>query len=123
MPCLSAKALAAGRERDPTASTSQLLTCTRSAVKRSAMWPVARIPHRIGRSGAMAPIVGGVDERVEAPRWLADHAQAFQASGAAPAVPRLAATVVLLRPLDAGGFEVYVQRRAATMAFAPGMYA
>src|SRR5690242_8454982 len=42
-----------------------------------------------------------------------------------PAQPRLAATVVLLRPAEgvASGFEVYLQRRAATMAFAPGMYA
>ena len=62
-------------------------------------------------------------ERVEAPRWLADHLLAFRASGAVPAVPRPAATVVLLRPLDVGGFEVYVQRRAATMKFAPGYYA
>ncbi len=74
-------------------------------------------------------------ERVQAPRWLAEHAEAFQASGAQPAAPRLAATIVLLRPAEAPadsapqaspelrGFEVYVQRRAATMAFAPGMYA
>jgi 8-oxo-dGTP pyrophosphatase MutT (NUDIX family) len=67
-------------------------------------------------------MVGGVTERVEAPRWLAEHAEAFRASGAAPAVPRLAATVVLLRPAG-GGFEVYLQRRAATMAFAPARYA
>lgn len=39
-----------------------------------------------------------------------------------PAVPRLAATVVLLRDHD-GRLEIYTQRRAATMAFAPGMYA
>jgi len=61
-------------------------------------------------------------DRVEAPRWLAEHAQRFRASGAAPAVPRLAATVVLLRD-HGGGLEIYTQRRAATMAFAPGMYA
>lgn len=59
---------------------------------------------------------------MKAPRWLAEHAEAFRASGAVPAAPRLAATVVLLRPAPSG-FEVYVQRRAATMAFAPGMYA
>lgn len=39
-----------------------------------------------------------------------------------PPVPRLAATVVLLRPAD-GGFEAYLLRRAASMAFASGMYA
>ncbi|HEY7226353.1 MAG TPA: NUDIX hydrolase [Micromonosporaceae bacterium] len=61
-------------------------------------------------------------KRVRAPRWLAEHAEAFRASGTPPAVPRLAATVVLLRPAEAG-IEVYVQRRAATMSFAPGMYA
>ena len=65
--------------------------------------------------------IGGPD-RVAAPSWLAEHAQRFRESGAAPAVPRLAATVVLLR--DHGGrLEIYTQRRAATMAFAPGMYA
>jgi 8-oxo-dGTP pyrophosphatase MutT (NUDIX family) len=69
--------------------------------------------------------VGGVtsgSDRVEAPRFLAEHWEKFRASGAVPATPRLAATVILLRPGD-DGFEVYVQRRAATMAFAPGMYA
>lgn len=59
---------------------------------------------------------------MKAPQWLAEHAEAFRTSGATPAAPRLAATVVLLRPASVG-FEVYVQRRAATMAFAPGMYA
>jgi len=39
-----------------------------------------------------------------------------------PPVPRLAATVVLLRPAS-GGFEAYLLRRAASMAFASGMYA
>jgi 8-oxo-dGTP pyrophosphatase MutT (NUDIX family) len=71
--------------------------------------------------------VGGVEtepiRRIEAPRWLAESAERFRASGAVPAVPRLAATVVLLRPRDGGGLELYVQRRAATMAFAPGYYA
>ena len=61
-------------------------------------------------------------DRVEAPRWLAEHEQRFRESGVAPVVPRLAATVVLLRD-SALGLEVYAQRRAATMAFAPGMYA
>ncbi|MEJ3743326.1 NUDIX hydrolase [Actinomycetes bacterium KLBMP 9797] len=38
-----------------------------------------------------------------------------------PATPRAAATVALLRPA-ASGFEVYLLRRAASMAFASGMY-
>jgi 8-oxo-dGTP pyrophosphatase MutT (NUDIX family) len=68
-----------------------------------------------------AVTLDGGPDRVAAPRWLAEHAQRFQESGAAPAVPRLAATVVLLRDHD-GRLEIYTQRRAATMAFAPGMY-
>lgn len=49
----------------------------------------------------------------------------FAESGAAPVEPRLAATVLLLRPVDpeSAGFEVYLLRRAASMAFASGMYA
>jgi 8-oxo-dGTP pyrophosphatase MutT (NUDIX family) len=62
-------------------------------------------------------------ERVPAPGWLAEHAERFKASGQAPTPPRKAATVILMRPDDAGGYEVYVQRRASTMAFAPNMYA
>ncbi len=38
-------------------------------------------------------------------------------------VPRPAATVMLLRPGQAEAYEVYLVRRAATMAFAAGMYA
>lgn len=64
----------------------------------------------------------GGPERVAAPRWLAEHAQAFRESGKSPVGPRLAATVVLLRDHD-DRLEIYTQRRAATMAFAPGMYA
>nr|MDT0660268.1 NUDIX hydrolase [Micromonospora sp. DSM 115978] len=50
------------------------------------------------------------------------HARRFRAEGLAPAPPRVAATVVLLRPVPVTGFEVYVIRRAATMTFG-GMYA
>ncbi|OLB81710.1 MAG: hypothetical protein AUI14_02390 [Actinobacteria bacterium 13_2_20CM_2_71_6] len=50
---------------------------------------------------------------------LIEAAGRFAASGAAPAVPRPAATVLLLRP----PFEVYLIRRATTMAFAADMYA
>jgi 8-oxo-dGTP pyrophosphatase MutT (NUDIX family) len=56
------------------------------------------------------------------PPGLLAHVREFYASGAAPATPRLASTVVLLRPADTGP-EVYLIRRAATMAFAAGMYA
>ncbi|MBO0870465.1 MAG: NUDIX hydrolase, partial [Micromonosporaceae bacterium] len=56
------------------------------------------------------------------PEFLIRDAERFAASGAAPAVPRLAATVLLLRPGAAGVPEVYLMRRAATMAFAPGRY-
>jgi 8-oxo-dGTP pyrophosphatase MutT (NUDIX family) len=56
------------------------------------------------------------------PPSLVEHARRFHASGAAPAVPRTAATVVLLRDAP-GGPEAYLIRRAATMAFASGMYA
>ena len=70
------------------------------------------------------------------PGWLVEHAAKFAASGRTPVTPKLAATVILLRPSQAGsreatagqregeaGFEVYAVRRAATMAFAAGMYA
>lgn len=70
---------------------------------------------------------------------LIAQARRFAESGAAPAVPRPAATVLLLRPGASGGagmagggegapaggagVEVYLLRRAASMAFASGMYA
>ncbi|MFG2103164.1 NUDIX hydrolase [Micromonospora echinaurantiaca] len=56
-----------------------------------------------------------------APPALVEHARRFRAEGGTPAVPRVAATVLLLRPADAG-FEVYLIRRVAAMAFG-GMYA
>ncbi|HET8658543.1 MAG TPA: NUDIX hydrolase [Micromonosporaceae bacterium] len=57
------------------------------------------------------------------PERLAEHARRFYAEGGQPVAPRVAATVVLLRPAPAGGVQVYAIRRAATMAFASGMYA
>jgi len=66
--------------------------------------------------------MSGDAPRVPAPTWLADDARRFTESGAVAAVPRLAATVILTRPIAERGFEVYAQRRAATMAFAPSMY-
>jgi 8-oxo-dGTP pyrophosphatase MutT (NUDIX family) len=62
-------------------------------------------------------------ERFPAPAFLAEHARRFQESGATPVTPRVAATVVLLRPTSDGAFEAFTIRRAATMAFAPNMYA
>ena len=56
-----------------------------------------------------------------APAALVEHARRFRAEGGTPAVPRVAATVLLLRPTDAD-FEVYVIRRVAAMTFG-GMYA
>jgi 8-oxo-dGTP pyrophosphatase MutT (NUDIX family) len=56
------------------------------------------------------------------PTGLLEHARDFYASGAAPATPKLASTVLLLRPGDPGP-EVYLIRRASTMAFAAGMHA
>ncbi|WDZ85571.1 NUDIX hydrolase [Micromonospora cathayae] len=56
-----------------------------------------------------------------APAALVEHARRFRAEGGVPAVPRVAATVLLLRPADAG-FEVYMIRRVAAMTFG-GMYA
>lgn len=62
------------------------------------------------------------------PEALAAHAREFYASGAAPAEPRRAATVLILRDLpyvagSPGGVEVYMLRRQRSMAFAGGMYA
>ncbi|PZF97513.1 NUDIX hydrolase [Micromonospora deserti] len=56
-----------------------------------------------------------------APPALVEHARRFRAEGGVPAVPRVAATVLLLRPAGTE-FEVYLIRRVAAMAFG-GMYA
>ncbi|HEX2175597.1 MAG TPA: NUDIX hydrolase [Nocardioidaceae bacterium] len=58
------------------------------------------------------------------PRQLVEQAQAFLNGDRAPAAPRDAATVVLLRPDPAGeqGVEVYLLRRHLGMEFAGGMY-
>ncbi len=50
---------------------------------------------------------------------LVEHARQFAAAGRAPVEPRLAATVLLLRP----PLRVYLIRRARTMVFAADMYA
>lgn len=54
------------------------------------------------------------------PPKLLDRVLAFTAGEHHPAEPRNAATLVLLRP-GAGGVELYLLRRQATMAFASGM--
>lgn len=56
-----------------------------------------------------------------APAALVEHARRFRAEGGIPATPRVAATVLLLRPTGTD-FEVYVIRRVAAMTFG-GMYA
>ena len=55
------------------------------------------------------------------PPALVEHARRFHAEGGEPAVPRVAATVLLLRPAG-DDFEVYLIRRVAAMTFG-GMYA
>ena len=59
-------------------------------------------------------------------RELGEAARAVLAGEQAPAEPRDAATVMLLRESPAGqpgpGLEVYMLRRKASMAFAPGAY-
>ncbi|MDG6100662.1 NUDIX domain-containing protein [Dactylosporangium aurantiacum] len=52
------------------------------------------------------------------PPGLAEQARQFAAAGGVPVEPRLASTVVLMRP----PFEVYLLRRVPTMAFAASMY-
>jgi 8-oxo-dGTP pyrophosphatase MutT (NUDIX family) len=58
---------------------------------------------------------------IRLPGELADTARDILAGNHAPAKPRDAATVMLLRPGQAG-LEVYMLRRHVTMAFAPGAY-
>jgi 8-oxo-dGTP pyrophosphatase MutT (NUDIX family) len=52
---------------------------------------------------------------------LSERAREILAGDLAPAVPRDAATVMLLRPASGVGLEVYMLRRVASMAFAPGV--
>ncbi len=58
---------------------------------------------------------------IRLPGELAEAARDILAGNQAPAVPRDAATVMLLRQCPAG-LEVYMLRRKPTMAFAPGAY-
>jgi 8-oxo-dGTP pyrophosphatase MutT (NUDIX family) len=52
---------------------------------------------------------------------LGEQARDILAGKQSPALPRDAATVMLLRPAR-GGLEVYMLRRKSTMAFAPGAF-
>jgi 8-oxo-dGTP pyrophosphatase MutT (NUDIX family) len=56
--------------------------------------------------------------RIRVPRGLAERAREFAAAGLPPAVPRDAATVILLR--QAAGVEVFLLRRTGALEFAPG---
>jgi len=59
-----------------------------------------------------------VPSRVPVPRGMAERARDFFARGLSPAVPRDAATVILLR--RGPGVEVFLLRRAGALEFAPG---
>jgi 8-oxo-dGTP pyrophosphatase MutT (NUDIX family) len=63
---------------------------------------------------------------IRIPGELGEAARAILSGESIPAVPRDAATVMLLRSsadaLSAHGLEVYMLRRQASMAFAPGAY-
>jgi 8-oxo-dGTP pyrophosphatase MutT (NUDIX family) len=56
--------------------------------------------------------------RVGVPRGLAERAREFAAGGLSPAVPRDAATVILLR--QGAGVEAFLLRRTRALEFAPG---
>ncbi|MDG4833681.1 NUDIX hydrolase [Solwaraspora sp. WMMD1047] len=60
--------------------------------------------------------------RFAVPGSLLAHARRFRAEGRPPVPPRVAATVLLLRPAPGTGFEGYLLRRAASMTFG-GVYA
>ena len=55
------------------------------------------------------------------PRGLAERAREISAGRLEPAVPRDAATVILIRE-DASGIEAFLLRRTAELEFAPGAY-
>jgi 8-oxo-dGTP pyrophosphatase MutT (NUDIX family) len=65
-----------------------------------------------------------VPSRVRVPRGLAERAREFAAGGLSPAVPRDAATVILLRQdpqvAQNPGLEAFLLRRTKALEFAPG---
>jgi 8-oxo-dGTP pyrophosphatase MutT (NUDIX family) len=101
---------------EPLGEGNQVGPATEPPGEGNQVGPVAEPPegHAIGST---------IDDgRVPIPAWLVEDARRFAESGTQAAMPRRAATVVLLRPSTVVGFEVYMQRRPATMAFAPNMY-
>jgi 8-oxo-dGTP pyrophosphatase MutT (NUDIX family) len=59
--------------------------------------------------------------RVRMPRGVGDRAREFAAAGLPPAVPRDAATIILVRPGPVvPGVEVFLLRRTRALEFAPG---
>jgi 8-oxo-dGTP pyrophosphatase MutT (NUDIX family) len=56
--------------------------------------------------------------RLRVPRGLAERARELATGGLSPAVPRDAATVILLR--QAAGVEAFLLRRTSALEFAPG---
>src|SRR6516164_3540993 len=64
---------------------------------------------------------GQARSHVRVPRGMADQAREFAAAGLPPAVPRDAATVILVRPdPEVSGAEVFLLRRTRALEFAPG---
>src|SRR5579864_7956599 len=64
---------------------------------------------------------GRARSRVRVPRGMADRAREFATAGLRPAVPRDAATVILVRPArQAAGVEVYMLLRTQALEFALG---
>lgn len=62
------------------------------------------------------------DFRHRANSWLREHADRIARSDFVPAPVALASTVMLVRPAEIGfGLEVFLQRRVASMEFAPSM--
>ncbi len=84
------------------------------------------VPRAVG-SGDAPSISGNRGNDREASGWwlphaLAERARAWARDPGTPVAPRLAATVVILRDTPKGP-EVYLFRRAGTMAFAAAMHA
>lgn len=63
-----------------------------------------------------------VENSLKLPESFLEQVQSLRDGSAEPAVPRDAATVVLLRDHPEHGLQVFMLRRVASMAFAPGAY-